>query len=31
MVDYILELAKVTTQDVTPEELAREPEADAPA
>jgi trigger factor len=27
VVDFILELAKVTTQDVTPEELAREPEA----
>jgi len=27
VVDFILELAKVTIQDVTPEELAREPEA----
>lgn len=30
VVDFILELAKVTTTDVTPEELARDPEA-APA
>jgi trigger factor len=27
VVDFILELAKVTVQDVTPEELAKEPEA----
>ena len=29
VVDFILELAKVTTTDVTPEELARDPEAAA--
>jgi len=29
VVDFILELAKVTVSDVTPEELAREPEATA--
>lgn len=31
VVDFILELAKVTVQDVTPEELAKEPEASAAA
>ena len=29
VVDFILELAKVTTAEVTPEELAKEPEAEA--
>ena len=29
VVDFILELAKVTNSEVTPEELAKEPEAEA--
>ena len=31
VVDFVLELAKVTDQVVTPEELAKEPEAEIPA
>jgi trigger factor len=31
VVDYVLELAQVTDQTVTPEELARDPDAPAPA
>ncbi len=31
VVDFVLELAKVTDQVVTPEELAREPDAPAPS